>query len=116
MELKKANKIFNGWKEYIEINDKLTKIFTSIPESFLPYPIDTLEEALNVVAEDYFNKGDYKTSRNIQEIMVTLLYYKDDNEAIKDISDNIILKNKELREAYIKNLKEARDSWAKFKQ
>lgn len=116
MTLETANVVFKKWQEYIEINDKLTKIFTSLPESFLPYPIEILEEALNIVAKKYFDAGDFKTSRDIQRIMATLLFYKDDEDAIKEISDNIILKTPELRMAYLKNLKEARDSWANLEK
>jgi len=116
MTTEEANKIFQSWKEYIEINDKLWKIFTDIPESFLPYPKEVLEEALNIIAKSYFDAGDRKTCDSIQANMCTLIKYKDDEEAIKAIVDSFILKDPGLRKTYLANLKKARDSWAKSKE
>ena len=116
MTTEKANKIFRNWKEYVEINDKLSKIFMAIPESFLPYPIEVLEEALNIIAKSYFDKRDYKACHVVQESICTLGSYKDDEEAIKTIIDDFILKDSKSRELFLANLKKARDSWAKLKE
>ena len=36
----------------IEILDKIFKVFTVIPESFFPYKIEVLEEALNIITKE----------------------------------------------------------------
>ncbi len=118
MTFKQAQQIFNNWKEFIEINIKLQTIFGSIPESFLPNSPETLEEALNIVAKDYFDSGDKKMARNIQESIASLICYKDDKEALRDMHRKleIILENPELEEGLLKTLKDTKDSWAEFKQ
>lgn len=115
MTFEEAEKIFKFWEEYVEINDKMIKVFRSIPKSFLPYPVEVLEEALNIMAKYYFENGDRRGAENIQGTMATLVYYKDDEEAIKDILESQKLKSPELRKLYIKNLKTACESWAKIK-
>jgi hypothetical protein len=116
MTIKEANRIFKFWQEYVEINDKMWKIFTSIPKSFLPYPVEVLEEALNIIAKSYFDEGDSKTSEAIQSSIAMLIKYKDDEEAIIDIAENPILKTPELRKLYLKNLKKTSDSWLEMKE
>lgn len=116
MTFEKADKIVRDWKEYMEINDKLGMIFISLPESFLPYPMEILEEAINIVAKSYYDEGDIKTSDIIKESVGFLVRYKDDEEAIKSFPDNWKLNNPEIRKLYIQNLKRARDSWIKSKK
>jgi hypothetical protein len=117
MTPQEAEKIFRAWQEYIEINDKMDKVFSSIPESFLPYPVKVLEEALNIEAKKYFDAGDKKMSRNIQEVMCTLIRYKDDEEALKSIHQklDLILNNPEIKEVILAGLKNTCDFWADFK-
>jgi len=116
MTINEANKIFKDWQEYAEINDKLMKFFmTGIPESFLPYPKKTLEEALNIVAKDYFDSGDRKASDAIADTISFLLFYKNDEEALDAITNNAMIKNAKVRESILNNLREAKDSWANFK-
>lgn len=116
MTFDEADKIFGHWIEFVEINDKLSNIFSSIPKSFLPYPVEALEEALNIVAKNYFDQGDLKASSNIQESIASLIRYKDDEEAIENILESLSLKDPSLRKIYLGNLKKARDSWAKLKK
>ncbi|MBF8250178.1 MAG: hypothetical protein HW400_779 [Candidatus Levybacteria bacterium] len=111
MTLEEADKISRDWKAFAEINDKLWKIFTSIPESFLPYPSKILEEALNIVAKSYYDERDIKTSDIIKNSISLLIKYKKDEDAIEDIADNFILKNPKSREAYLSSLKRTRDFW-----
>ncbi len=117
MTINEANKIFRDWKEYAEINDKLMKffMFSGIPESFLPYPKEMLEEALNIVAKNYFDSGDHKASEAVKNTIAFLIFYKSDEEAFDTITNNLMIKDTKIREAILNNLKEARDSWTKFK-
>ena len=118
MTLNEENKIFKEWKEYQEINDKLMKffMFSGIPESFLPYPKETLEEALNIVAKAHFDAGDYKTSETIKTTISFLIFYKKDEEVFDNITNSTTLKDPKIKEALLNNLKKARDSWAKTKR
>jgi hypothetical protein len=127
MTFEEAGKIYKDWVSFIEIADKLYKIFTHIPESFLPYPVEILEEALNIIAKDYFDAGDKKTSQNIQETMayhLTPFYITpsgplktkiNNNEALdlmkRDL--NFICENPELKDAKLKGLRECQESWLK---
>jgi hypothetical protein len=118
MDLEKAKRVFKDWQKFVEINDKLGLIFSSIPKSFLPYPPDILEGAMNAVAEDYFNAGDHKTAEDIQNSIVTLIRYEDDSKALESMLKKlkIISEHPDLRDTYLNNLKRTRDSWAKLKQ
>lgn len=118
MTIQEADKLFKDWQEYQEINDKLVKffMFSGIPKSFLPYPEEVLEEALNMVAKSYFDAGDHKTSKNIQETIASLLFYKEDEEVFEEMTNSAIRKDPKIKEALLNNLRESRDSWAKFKK
>lgn len=117
MTIEEAKKIFVGWQEFVEIDDKLSKVFWShIPESLLPYKKYLIEEALNIIAEDYFSAGDNEASRNVQGSMLNLMRYKNDEEAIQDILNLEYLKNDDLRKVCIENLRKSFDSWEKSKQ
>jgi len=85
MTLDEANDVLVAWGEYLEhCHDRLAAVFVlgHIPASLLPYPIQTLEDALNVVAEHYFNAGDYESSDFVKSTFGPLAFYCDDNEAI----------------------------------
>lgn len=127
MTLEEAKIIFSGWQEYIEIADKMHQIFSVVPESFLPYPVETLEEALNIIAKDYFDAGNVKMAKNIQRIMAQHLvpYFFSESQVkptdeevlekmLRDL--NVILTHQGIKEIYLANLKRCRDSWAKTKK
>jgi hypothetical protein len=116
MTINEATKIFNYWKEYAEINSKLMQLMCPIPESFLPYPKETLEEALNIISKIYFDSGDFKTSEAIKDTMCFLLSYIKDEEAYDMFINSTVFKDPKLREAILNNLKKTRDSWAKYKE
>lgn len=96
-----------------------------IPESFLPYPADVLEEALNIVAEHYFDSGNKRMSENIKESMAAYLTFSitnaqtgarlTDEEAITNMKKtlDLIEKNPELKKAILKSLKECQERWIK---
>lgn len=118
MTSEEANKIFKSWQEYMEIADKLDKLFAQLPESFLPYPSDILEEALNIVAKRYFDAGNKKMSETIQHTMSAFLsLHTKDEEALVSMNQGLklILDNPELKKTYLEKLEECRDSWLKKK-
>lgn len=134
MTIEKAQKIFKSWQEYMEIADKLHSIFRIVPESFLPYSVDELEEGLNIMAKDFFESGNKTASNNIQNMMVLHLggYHlisnkgKDvstkkklsDMEVLKEMRNdlNLILENEELLQAKLSNLNRIKESWLEFKK
>lgn len=129
MTKEEAKNIYEDWKANIEILDKISKVFNAIPESFLPYSVETLEEALNIIAKDYFDMGDKRTSRNIQETMmlhVGGLYFTPegvtgrkmtDEEALLSMKKKLdfMFENPKLKKITLETLKETQESWAKLK-
>lgn len=129
MNKEQAFRIYEEWQTNIEILDKITKIFSVIPESFLPYSVETLEKALNIVAEDYHNKGEYKTVENIWALFAghaVGLYKQAEDGTSRKITDEealvamkekleITLENPKLKEVHLNNLDTASKSWAEHK-
>ena len=129
MTKKEAKNIYEDWKANIEVLDKILTVFHIIPESFLPYSVETLEEALNIIAKDYFDMGDKRTARNIQETMTLHmggLYFTSEGvtgrkmtneEALLSMKKRLdfIFENPELKEITLEKLKETQESWAKLK-
>ena len=108
--------IFESWQKYMEFADKFSKLMLTIPASFLPYPSDTLEEALNIIAKDYFDSGDIERSKIIQSTIAAYLWsVKNDDEAITKMKKTIDLieQNPELKKTLLKSLKECQDNWIK---
>lgn len=125
MTLNQALVIFESWQDYMEITDKFFRLMLPVPESFLPYPADILEEALNIVAKHYFDSGNKRMSENIKGTMSYLLPFfntnaetgarRTDEEAITDMKKmlDLIEQDTELKKALLKSLKECQDSWIK---
>ncbi len=116
MTIDEANKIFKTWGQwYWPCHFILHAIFLSkIPESFLPYATDILEEALNIVAKQYYDNGDLKTYRDIQGSIASLIAYTNDEEALQQASES--LSNSKMREVmltYIRNYQKDWTSWLK---
>jgi hypothetical protein len=108
MTFTEAENIFKSWKEYVNFANKLSQIFSKIPESFLPYPLEVLEEALNVVAKKHFDNGDTEMAKNIQLTMAAFLFsHTNDEEAIISMNQSLelILKNPELKNTSLENLR-----------
>lgn len=83
MTLDEADKIVRIWGIYLEhFWGKLNIAFMArIPYSFLPFPIKTLEEAINIIAEYYYEQDDKKTMEAIQASIGCLTGFTDDDEA-----------------------------------
>lgn len=126
MMIWEAQKIYNVWKEHIEILNKVNIIFSVVPESFLPYPVETLEEALNMVIADYVASGNTRMAENIKELMAGHLggYFipngikLTDEEVLIKMRDkiNLILENSELKESLFDVLKDTQSSWIDFRK
>jgi hypothetical protein len=112
MTFDKANKIVQIWGRYLEYCSKLNLIFGSyIPESFLPFPKDILEEALNIVAEHYHNLGNINHVKLLQGSIATLAGYKDDEEAL--LMSAKLFNNPKWREAMLPVFKKFQNDWIK---
>ena len=114
MNFTEANKIFKIWsKWYWPSHFILHSVFLNkIPESFLPYQKNVLEEALNIIAKQYYDNGDFKVSKNIQESIASLAAYVRDDDALQQVSDR--LSDVKMREAiliYISNFKKDWKNW-----
>ena len=94
MTLSEADKIVRVYGRYIEYcSHILSSVFIEmIPESFLPFPKDVLEKALNIVAKHYHNTGDIRSVNLIREVHSMLAMCGDDEEALliaaKQINDS----------------------------
>jgi len=116
MTLEKAQKIVNIWGIYIEyFQSKLTILFRNhIPESFLPFPKETLEDAINIIAEYYHNSEDKKAVNVLEESACWLTTYVKDEEAIlKTIN---FFNDKKKRDAILPAFKEFQDKWIKIQK
>ncbi|MCC6323350.1 hypothetical protein IT400_01010 [Candidatus Nomurabacteria bacterium] len=83
MTTDKASKIVNIYGKHLEQCSKLNFIFGShIPESFLPFPKDVIEEALNVLAEYHFSNGNKVAVNSMENAKAGLIGYINDEEAI----------------------------------
>ncbi len=85
MTLDEARKIVKIWGDYLEVcGARLVALFVAnIPKSLLPFPVETLEEALNVVAGHYHDLGDYEAAGIINESFRHLALYSDDDTALQ---------------------------------
>ncbi|MGI6348258.1 MAG: hypothetical protein ACOXZ1_03660 [Patescibacteria group bacterium] len=117
MKFEEANKIFKEWIDFSEIGEKLTKFFliSGVPESFLPYSRDVLENSLNIVAEHYFNVRDYEKSNLIQKSIALLAFFEKDDIVYDKLVNSSILKEEKIKEAILNNLKKTKDCWNEFK-
>ena len=126
MEMNEAKMIFKSWQDYMEIADKFNRLMLPVPESFLPYPANVLEEALNIIAKYYFDSGNKKMSEKIKDLMAAYLlpFFKinnktgsrrTDEQAITDMKKtlDLIEKDPKLKKAVLKSLKECQNSWIK---
>ncbi len=125
MTINEARIIFKSWQDYMEIAAKFQCLMLNVPESFLPYPADVLEEALNIIAKSYFDSGNKRMSENIKGTMSYLLPFfmtnaetgarQTEEEVITNMKKtlDLIEHDNTLKRALLKSLKECQDSWIK---
>ena len=113
MTLDKASKIVNIWGVYLEyIGGKLNIIFGAyIPESFLPFPKETLEEALNTVAEYHHNMGNKDRVKALHAGIGCLTGYKDDEETLLQAAK--LFNDPKWREVMLPVFKKFQKDWIK---
>jgi hypothetical protein len=114
MEYSEANKIWNIWRHwYWPCHFILGSIFFgSVPESYLPYPKEVLEEAINIIAKRYWDEGDKKMSDTIQDTMGSLLAYEKDEEALESLAK--LSSNPEMRKAMLDFIANYKKDWLKW--
>ncbi len=114
MTLDDADKIVHIWGRWLEFAyGKLHLIFLhGIPESFLPFPKDTLYKALDIMASNYSKTGDKHSIELMNNSAVTIHHDFVDNEAalINAAKD---FNNPEWRRVFIPNFKEWQKEWIK---
>lgn len=116
MTINEAREIFNVWKNwYWPCHFLLDSVFgPTIPKSFLPYPKDILEEALNIVAKNFYDSGNIRASMDIQKTMQCIYYYAENEEAWDKASK--LFSNPEMMRAmlgFIEKFKNDYISWIK---
>jgi len=116
MTLIEANEIFKVWKEWYWPCHFLlhSALGPTIPESFLPYPKDVLEEALNIVAKHYYDSGNIQISKTIQETMACILWYEENEKAWEQAAK--MFSNPEMMRVmlgFVENFKKDYISWLK---
>ena len=111
-----ACEIFDVWKNwYWPCHFLLDSVFGPIiPESFLPYPKNVLEEALNIVAKDFFDKGNIQASKDIQRAMFFINCYEENEKAWEQAAKSF--SNPEMMKVMLigaENFKEDYINWIK---
>ena len=112
MTIEEARKIVGTWGEYLDsCHARLMTIFFlgSIPESFLPFRIGTLEEAINVLGRFYFDMGDYETSDFLKTSLGPACFYCKDEEAIEHLFKTINMPGLGAKDIIIDKLREYRN-------
>jgi hypothetical protein len=113
MTVEEARKIIVGWGEYLETcHARLVTIFFlgNIPESFLPYRMDVLEEAINVMGRFYFDMGDYDKSEFLKTTFGPACLYCKDEEAVEHFFQTINMPGLGAKDIMIGKLSEYRNS------
>jgi hypothetical protein len=121
-----ADRIFRAWQAYLETADRFSNLMLTPPESFLPYPVEELQEALNIVAQRLFDAGDHETAEDIQRLMALHLggYYMTDmkrrmtdEEALLGMKRQIdlMVAHSELMQTLLEKLKESQKSWMAYR-
>lgn len=124
MKKEEAIIIFNSWQDYMDIAEKFECLMLTPPESFLPYPANTLLEALTIISKDFINSGNKKMAEAVQGTIDGYLspYFSKrtegltiDEEAIRGMKQTLDLmeQSPELKKALLRKLKECQDRWIK---
>jgi hypothetical protein len=116
MTLNEASKITQIWGRYLEyMGGKLLIVFGArIPESFLPFPIDILEEALNIMIEYHHKRGNKRVVEGLKVTFGALTMYVDDEEAILEAAKHF--NEPRWRERFIPTLKKCQIDWIRTQE
>jgi hypothetical protein len=115
MDFKQAQKIASNYGGFIEWGYSRFDIFffMKIPQSLLPYPIEYIEEALNIAAKSCHDAGDQKMIEAIQKTQMLLMSFIDDEEAILHSVE--MLKDQKMFECAIKLIRDFRQLYGEPK-
>jgi hypothetical protein len=116
MTLNEASKITQIWGRYLEyMGGKFLIVFGArVPESFLPFPIDNIAEALNMMIEYHNKRGNKREVEGLKGSFGALTMYVDDEEAILNAAENF---NEPMwREKFIPALKKFQNDWIKTQE
>jgi hypothetical protein len=116
MTLQEASQIVVMWGKYVEyIFGKLMVVFSArIPESLLPFPKKTLNEALDILAEHHRCMGNKNGVETIKAVAGYLDAYVNDEEALLQAAKNF--SDPEWRKAFIPSLQKLQETWIKNKK
>jgi len=94
-----------AWGKYLEvIHGKLMLVFMSkIPESFLPFPKEMIEEAVNKIAEQHWNQGNKQAVETLQSTIPFLMAYANDEDAFASAAERF--KDKKYLDVVLPSLK-----------
>ena len=114
MTFTEADKIFQVWSQWHwPFHSMLYSIFSSnIPESFLPYPLDDLNEAITIMANHYNDVGDQEFAELVYKSIGSLSFYKKDDYAFGQASEN--MSNSEIRETMLIRISKYKKDWINF--
>lgn len=110
MEIKEALEIFDVWRNWFDPCHTilLTAFMSHIPESFLPYSIDVLNEALTIVANIVVS-DDKKMAKAIIVTRNCLSFYSDDEEGYHMLSKMLSMPG--MVKAMAERVKRNKDYW-----
>lgn len=113
MTIREAGKIVEIWGRYLEFCSKLIVVFGhKIPDSFLPFPKDILDEAIDIIIDQYHKEGNKHMINVLEESRYDLyIRYVNDEEALINAAE--MFSNSELRQALATSLKELQQEWIK---
>jgi hypothetical protein len=114
MKLESADKITSIWARYIQdTHPKLLYVFgVDIPESFLPFPIKTLEDAINIQAEYWHDLGVPKEKIvMLQSTIGIFSCYRNDEDALLEAVK--LINNEELRKKILPRFKKFQQEWVR---
>ena len=113
MTFTEADKIVQIWVRYLEyVSGKVAMVFgVRIPESFLPFPKDVLNEALNIMSEHHLETGNQRRADLIKETAAELNAYVDDEEAVLQAAK--LFNDPKWREVMLPSFKEFQKKWIK---
>jgi len=94
MDLEAARKAVGAYGGFIEwARWRLDTIFIGhAPESLLPYSVECIEEACNIVAKHFYEKGNKKNVEDIERCMCLLAEFKDNEEAMLKALERLRIK------------------------
>ncbi len=119
--------VFESWREYLETDERFRILLLNPPESFLPYPLGVVAEAVNIVVKDYSDAGDVINAKMIKKLMGVRTDYfitasdgklvakesGTDEEMLVEMKESLdsILGDPALKKTVLADLKKAQDKW-----